>query len=288
MFLFHKRLHSEQRTERTKKRFVFLSLTGALFFAGAVAALSWGSYREEVTIGAVRIEGAETVSKKEIRRIVDMKLSGAYLGLINRANSFLYPRTDIEENLLESFPRLAGVSAYRVGFREIAVKVKERVPSYLWCGEEYLPALSRRECYFLDPLGVAFARAPYFSGVVYFELYGKMRGSALLTASGIESPIGVSFLPSEDFTRVIALKEKFNEAGFLSEKLVIEETGDVTFFFFSGLRLVFNLAQDLGEIFSAVLAAVGTEPLPKEFFLSTEKNPYEFLDARFENKIFYK
>lgn len=288
MFLFKKRLHSSQRAERIKRRLVFFSLAGVFLCASALAALSWGSYRGEVSVNTVRVVGAEVVSENSIRALVEEKLSGAYFKIFNRANIFLYPRKSIEKTLLETFPRLANVSLYRVGFREIVVKIEERAPSYLWCGDEYFPDTLRRECFFLDPQGVAFARAPHFSGPVYFEIYGKMRGNAIPALAKHGPPIGLSFLPLGDFVRIIAFKDALAGSGLSAEALVVQETGDALFFFPSGLRLIFQLAQDFGVVNSNVFAALGTAPLKKEFFYSSPKNPYEFLDARFENRIFYK
>lgn len=296
MFLFPKRLHSAQRTERTQKRLILFSLVGIFLIAGTVAALSWVSYRKEVAIASIRVSGAEAVSLKDIRGVADAELSGAYLKLFNRANGFLYPRKGIEKKLSEAFPRLASVSVSRISFKAIEVKVRERVPAYLWCGENLPLENARRECYFLDPGGVAFARAPYFSGNVYFEFYGKMNGSALraaseakpLAARGIEPPVGLSFLSPDEFARIVAFKDALRESGMPAEKFVVEESGDAFFLFPSGLRLKFLLTQDFDAVLFNLLAALDTEPLREEFFRSVEENPYEFLDARFENRIFYK
>src|SRR3989344_5524679 len=269
MFLFKKRLHSARRTERTKKRFVYVLLGGLFLFLGGTAALSWASYREEVSLRTVRISGAGAVTEKEVNEVVDVELSGSYFKLFNRANSFLYPRRSIEKKLLETFPRLASVSAYRVSLKELGVKVEERVPSYLWCGLVLPQKDVRRECYFLDPLGVAFARAPYFSGSVYFELYGKMNGTSIFQSreysppavSGVEPPIGLSFLPIDDFERIIAFKDALRESGMPPEKLVVEETGDAAFFFPSGLHLSFQPTQNFHTVLFNLLAALDTEPL---------------------------
>ncbi|MBI2049172.1 MAG: hypothetical protein HYT29_01945 [Parcubacteria group bacterium] len=288
MFLFKKRLHSVQRTERAKKRFVYFLLGGVFLFLGGAMMLSWASYREEISLRIVRVSGAGAVAEGDIREIVDAELAGSYFKIFNRANSFLYPRRNIERKLVETFPRLASVSVYRVNFQELGVKVEERVPSYLWCGPALPEKDARAQCYFLDPLGVAFARAPYFSGAVYFELYGKMNGENILESREYEPPIGFSFLPPDDFKRIIAFRDALRASDMPPEKLILEETGDAAFFFPSGLRLSFHLTQNFHTVLFNLLAALDTEPLQKEFFYSAEKNPYEFLDARFENRIFYK
>ena len=159
----------------------------------------------------------------------------------------------------------------------------------LTTGGEKLPLQNaRRECYFLDPLGIAFAKAPYFSGSVYFELYGKMEKGSIFQSEEHEPPLGHSFLSSGNFARVVSFRDALVADGMPPEKLAVEENGDARLFFPSGLYMKFLLTQDFGVLLSNLRAAMDTEPLRKEFFISAEKNPYAFLDARFENRIFYK
>ncbi|MBI3020023.1 MAG: hypothetical protein HYY60_01720 [Parcubacteria group bacterium] len=302
MFLFKKRpLYSAERTERGKRRAVFLLCGAAVFAIGGGTLLSWVSYRDEITFSRVRVTGAETLSLQEINGLVEKELVGAYFSFFgfdffNRANSILYPQKSIERKLAKTFPRVASVSVYRINFRELGVKIRERVPSYLWCGSallttggEQLPLRNaRHECYFLDPEGIAFAKAPYFSGNVYFEIYGKMEKGSIFQSGEHEPPLGSSFLPAGDFARVISFRNALDADGIPPEKLMVEESGDALLFFPSGLSLKFLLTQDFSVILSNLRAAIDTEPLQKEFFISAEKNQYEFLDARFENRIFYK
>ena len=300
LFFQRQPLYSAERTERTKRRFVYGAFFAVLFLSATLGVLSWGSYREESRINAVRVLGVVSFPEADVRSFVEQKLAGAYWGLFSRAWSFLYPKEEITEGLWEAFPRLAGVVVHRISRNEIAIEATEREPRYLWCGETLPPASAngsgaatptggaRPRCFFLDKDGVAFTGAPYFSGAVYFKMYGVMRGAALFPPGLHEPPIGLSFLSAEEWARVIAFKKALEETGISPEELFLEGEGDASFIFPSGMRLVFSMAQDFSVVHNNLLAALGTEPFTKAMFLSVGAEHFEYLDARFENKIFYR
>ena len=289
MFLLRRRpLYSSERFARGKRHAVYF-LIGALFLLLIGGWLfSWASYRDEVTIASIRVFGVDTFPAEDIRAFAEEKLTGAYFRFWSRANSFLYPKKAIAEGLFTAFPRLAHVSVSRTGLREISIRVEERAPSYLWCGETRPAEAGRTPCYFLDPQGIAFTRAPYFSGGVYFEIYGPFTGPRTPPAAFHEAPIGRSFFPTGEWRRVIIFKDALITAGLSPDTLVVETSGEASFLFPSGLRMVFSLTQDLDEALENLFAAVGTAPLMKEAFTLPEKNPFSYVDVRFKNRIFYK
>lgn len=303
MFLFKKRsLYSTQRAERTRRRLFYSVFFSALFLVAGIFLAARSSYWEKVSIVQIKISGAESIPKEEIRALVQGKIQGAYLSLFNRASSFLYPRKEIEKSLSLAFPRMANVAVSLERLREIQVDVEERVPSYLWCGSTLNPAeglttsgeylssknLSREQCYFIDPQGVIFTEAPHFSGNVYFEMYGDISGKSVFSENAPERPIGFFFLPTQDFERIIALKNELANSGIIAEKFIVEnEERDAAFVFPNGIRLLFNLNQDFGILVYNLLAAFDTEPLKKEMLYKNEPT-LRYIDARFENRIFYK
>ena len=309
MFLLQKRpLLSSERALRNNRRFFYKALGAAFLFLVLLFFVSWGSRREEVTIANVTIVGTASVAENEVRAFVDDALIGTYWGLFPRKNSLIYPKDALERGLFENFPHIASAVLLRGSFKELFVEIKERVPSYLWCGstllatggEEQEPiATPNTECYFLDPRGVVFAKAPYFSGSVYFEMYGALSGTNVFTEKRHAPPVGLLFLPLGEFKRVVAFKSALEEAGIPAEKLVLKEEGDPSsraelttgrdaeFIFSNGTRLIFNFQENFETVLHNLLAATNAEPLPKEVFTGAEK-VFDYVDARFENRIFYK
>lgn len=289
MFLLAKRpLKSSERVLKSHRRFTYGAVAGVFILLAALFFASWGSRRDEVTIADIQIAGAASVSEKEIRAFMDGELSGAYGGLFSRSNSLIYPKKAITRGLLLNFPHIASLALARSSFRALSVTIEEREPAYLWCGE--IPPSSNEniaDCYFLDPHGVVFAKAPHFSGSVYFEMYGALSDGNVFEESPHEPPIGFLFLPPADFNRIVSFKNALEESGMPPEKLVLKEENDAEFIFSNSTRLIFNLRQNFDMVLRNLLAALEAQPLSKKVFIGTEK-VFDYADARFENRVFYK
>lgn len=133
------------------------------------------SQNDKWRIDNIIIEGNSVVSADDVRDFVKEKLAGNYFFVYARENSYLYPRQEIEEGLLDMFPRLASAKVSRVSMHTIAVTVSERKPYALWCGTSHVQQLANlSDCWFIDDTGFVFDRAPVFSEGVYLETYGEL------------------------------------------------------------------------------------------------------------------
>ena len=262
---FKKRsLHSTQRIERTRKRFFSFFLFFLILVVSGTALVSWGSHRKEISISSIKIIGAESISSKSIKEIALKSLDGRYWKLFSRASSLIYPRKQIEKKIFETFPRVASVAVFLDELRELVIEIEEREPTYLWCGEKIsLNENVKPQCYFIDPEGIIFTKSPYFSGNVYFEMYGKISGTNIYN-NPTSPPLGFFFLKSENFMRVVAFKNELASSGMRAEKFILEEKGDVAFVFPSGTELLLNFSQDFGMVLYNLLAAFDTESINKE------------------------
>lgn len=126
-------------------------------------------------INRINISGITTVSEDDVRAAVLEKLQGNYFYVYARDNSYLFPKREIEDALLDSFPRFANVSVLRVDDHTISVVISERKPYALWCGETFHPeSSSLPDCWFVDNTGFVFEKAWAFSRGVYIEIYGSL------------------------------------------------------------------------------------------------------------------
>jgi len=129
------------------------------------------------------------------------------------------------------------------------------------------------------------------SPAVYFEMYGALSGGPrFVPRTGDFATIGHPFLPDTEWRRLLAFKDALLEAGIPVKKIVVEQAGGDAFFIFpSGVRFIFSFTQDFNAVLFNLLAALETEPLTDDVFYATDGSaPLEYLDARFENRIFYK
>src|SRR3989304_4196028 len=142
-----------------------------LFFVAGGGISHNGRWR----VDRVDILNNSAVSADEIRSFVNQKLAGNYYFVYARDNSYLFPKSEIEQSVLNAFPRLASVSAFRTNDHTISVSVTERKPYALWCGEQVNDRQVQREnCWFFDNNGFVFDKAPVFSKGVYIEVYVKL------------------------------------------------------------------------------------------------------------------
>ncbi len=133
------------------------------FYVLATSALLIGFlWIPQIRITSIVVQGTRIEDPKEFEAIAREQLEGAYWYVVPRNSIFLYPAQRIAHEIESRYPR---VRAAKVGYRtatSIHLDVRERISAALWCAE-------LGPCVFLDSAGFAFARAPRFSGPVFFE-----------------------------------------------------------------------------------------------------------------------
>lgn len=133
------------------------------------------SHNAKWRIERIDVVGTKSVSEDVVRTLVRQKLEGNYFFVYARENSRLFPIVEIEQMLLETFPRIQSVFVERVDNHAIVVAVAERKPYALWCGDVFNAEMYElNNCWFIDENGFVFDRAPIFSRGVYMEVYGKL------------------------------------------------------------------------------------------------------------------
>jgi len=288
--LFKKRtLRSSKKTRERRRTLALRALVAVVIIIVAIGGFSWASHWSEITIQDIRILGSLAFTDEDIREYIEGEITGRYWGMLSRANVFLYPKWGIESGLLNAFPKLSNVDVSFHDFQSITTYIEERKPHYLWCGEE-LPEENDavlRQCYFLDLNGIIFTQAPYFSGNVYFEFYGSVLGQSVREENIHEPPLGFSFLPEEEFRRVIAFRNSLASFNIQAQKFIARDEGDYEFVIENGAKILFNKEQDFDVLLNNLDAALETEELNEED-LTGEDSSLEYLDLRFNNRVFYK
>ncbi|MGB2580730.1 MAG: hypothetical protein WBC83_03470 [Minisyncoccia bacterium] len=123
----------------------------------------------------IEISETNVVSEDMVRSIVRQKLTGNYFFVYSRGNSYLFPKKEIEQALLETFPRLESVYIKRINNNTIGIIAVERKPYALWCGTQFVSEANQFEnCWFIDRAGFVFDRAPIFPRGIYIEFYSEL------------------------------------------------------------------------------------------------------------------
>lgn len=272
-----------------RKILIFFGLFLIVFIC-FVFLLRW----ERLNIQSVSISGNKVLESKILENIVNEKIAGNYLWVIPKTNFLFYPKQNIKKELTNQFKRIKEIS-FNINTKDVKtleITLSEREPKYTWCGDNIPTDIEAEEykCYFTDNTGYIFDEAPYFSGGVYFQFFGKIDN--LVKEENQEYiPSGYSFMP-EVFPKYISFINTLNTMGVKSSALLIKEDGDLEFYLASKATLLnapkiilkkdFNLEKSIENL----QAALSTEPLSTDF-----KNKYSsllYFDLRFGNKVYYK
>jgi len=273
--------------ERRRKRRRFLIVFMLLIFL--IAGITFASHLRSINVSIITTEGNKITSTRDITKLIEKEISGNYLFLISKANTFIFPKNYIEKKLLVEFPRIEKLWISRIGFNGLQVHIVERSGQYLWCGElidqNTLPTDS--SCYFIDKDGYIFGTAPYFSGDAYFKFYGSE--DLDLT----KSVIGQSLTTSERYTDFIRMIDGLEKLGIYSQAIKIRSNGEYRVV----LTKVDNTHAVNSEIYysreadvEVVLSNIETAMTSVEFKKQFDENRASllYIDLRFKDKVYYK
>ncbi|MBI5400538.1 MAG: hypothetical protein HZB12_00255 [Candidatus Yonathbacteria bacterium] len=283
----------ENAREKFGRWFMLAMVAGILFLLFFVTG-GGVSHNARWHIDNIEVAGASTVSADAIRELVNEKLSGNYFFVYARVNSYLYPQKEIEHALLEAFPRLDNVHAFRVDAHTVAIAVSERKPYALWCGVDAdsreLNAEGRggktgmENCWFIDTMGFVFDRAPIFSEGVYMEVYGKLveknNGDALR-----------EMLPPARFANANIFAQMIRTDAGEPSRIVLKDEGEMEIAIRSSTAHPFLQGASVrfkDEYNPTTLITNLNASLEKEFPDNVAlKKKLLYIDMRFGNKIFF-
>ncbi len=229
-------------------------------------------------IQKISIEGNSAIADREIFDTVISHLGGSYAHIFSRRNIFIYPHDALVESLTKEFVRIEEVSIDRVGLHSIRVRITERSPQGLWCS-----AVSSMStvCYFVDQSALAYARAPNVSG------------NSLITYTRTfpERVIGKRLTDQDDFALLHQAIDALETLGFrtrsvlwtsdsldLSVRRAIDDGG------FTDMTLRFPHVPPFDTAVSNLTSIMQSETTEDPIHLES----IDYIDLRFENKVFYK
>lgn len=259
---------------------IILVLTCLFFVAGGGI-----SHNTKWRVERIDIVGVKSVPEDIVRTLVRQKLEGNYFFVYARDNSRLFPKVEIEQMLLETFPRIQAVRVERISNHAILVTVIERTPYALWCGDLYNAEMYElNDCWFIDHDGFVFDRAPIFSKGVYMEIYGKL----------VEKNVGDALrasLPYVRYATVDSFSVSLNEHIGKVLRIEIKPEGELEatihtstkYLFLSGVTIRFKDESKPEILIKNLLSA-----LPVQFPGNiAPKKKLLYIDMRFGNKVIF-
>ncbi|OGI63492.1 hypothetical protein A2914_02700 [Candidatus Nomurabacteria bacterium RIFCSPLOWO2_01_FULL_41_21] len=288
-------LSSPRLLEIKKKKRRVLKIKLAFFLAGLIVVfvgLCFLSRIPKLNIANIEVVGNKIVETDDIKKVAEGELTGFYLWFLPKTNFTLYPKGRIALLLGEQHTRLKDINLNLKKDGVLEISVGERVGLYTWCGET-LPSLGVKpeetKCYFMDESGYIFDEAPYFSNDVYLKFFG-------ITDKGVsEDPTGSRYLP-DYFSAMTHFMENIISLDIKPSSLLVKENGkvkgEIEIYLSSNIlppsapRIIFNKGDDLVKLAENLQASVDADPFKTE--LKEKREKLEYIDLRFDNRVYYK
>lgn len=277
------RIKEIKKRQRNKTIRLFL----VLFFVlvGVLVGLSFLSENKHISINEIRVYGAQVIDKDEIVDEIKKEISGKYLFLFSKANSFIYPNRRIHKTLTQVFPRIETLYIKLDNLKILNIEITERKGEFLYCGE-YVPEEKGdigENCYFINNNGYMFDKAPYFSGNVYFKFYFSLEE---------ESPLGKQMVSPDRFHVFVRFIDEIESLGFNPIYLVSNKKEGTNYLYLAGKeggtmpKIVFKNKDSFEDIVENLTLAMKKKEFAEEVRL--RYNSLLYIDMRFANKISYK
>jgi|SRR5581483_1987602 len=242
-----------------------IAIFSFLLLLGIAAYLS---HMSRFRINHAVLSGGVLVTQNDVESASLNFLQGSYVWMFPKNNSFIYPKASLQNYLRKTFPRIDAINISLKNLKTLEVAITERKPVGQWCD-------GNQSCYFLDSNGMIFAPAPQFSGNAYFKYYGLV---------ATDTPVGNSYLTGRfsDINDFIASVQNMN---LNPAYLVAKDNGEFSLVMTDGSQIYFDTIQPLSKTAENLKALLRT---PNLLNVNGGYVPFEYIDLRFGNKLYYK
>lgn len=255
-------LQKKRRRRAIRLFYFYLFLT--LF---ALGLFSWAIRLDAINIKNIAVSGNSIESADELESFARLHMAGSYLFLVPKTSVFFYPKNKIENGLKENFPRLSYADLSFDGFDSVILEVKERNSDFIWCVNA-----ESADCYFADREGFIFSKAPDFFGSVYLKVSGGLEGE----------PVGQIVSFSWNFDEFKAFLNSLKERSLSPRVVHFMEQGDLEIDLDKDRKIFINQKDALADILINLESVLESDIFQKSGYT------FEYIDLRFENKVFYK
>jgi len=244
--------------QRRTIRIRLYTLLAVLFLSILIGGAVYGVYRPEVRVQNISVTGAEILSPQTIGATTKAFVEGSHLFIFPKDSIFLLPSTEVEEELLKTFPRLQRAKIRRENFTTIDVSVVERVPVAMWCAQS-----TSTPCTLIDEGGVLFATATKELLPVYGTLYeeGYLFGN-------------VVFSPGA-YAKVHTLRQALEDVGFMATRIEFVHPDEVALQIGGTTQIYYVLGEEM-HVAEALPPILGSEDL----------ETIEYIDMRFGKRVY--
>jgi len=277
------------RTQQARKRErIRVALKSTAILIGTVlfgALLVYATHLDFLRFKLMTIDTDGVIEQNTLASALSSTVEGKFYGLVPKDTVFRLSHQNIEQSLLEQFPRIESIDFVRSGLYDLYATAHERTPAALWCGDvvptiAYLKMSEIEDvsdsvwgtCYLLDKNGYIYARAPQYSGNVLPRYYGSLEKA---------EPIAQQYLQEEDFVRWQRFNDMLTENNLPAHAILFVDEHDAEVYLVNGLKLLVPRDEDVEVVVRRLFSLLDSGSV------DTEKE-VEYVDLRFGNKAFVK
>lgn len=253
-----------------RNRFFWLILLLLVIFSGIFYLVSFSRFFEvqgsEISGNQkVSSENLENIFKKEIEKKI---ILGGGRTVVSKS-IFLANLNKIKERILNDYPQIAKVTLKRNFPNKISIQIEEREPIAIFCQAE-----PGKNCFLIDKEGII------IDSVVIINSENLKLAKII---GNIDSPnLGVKVIEKNYLDSILEIQKKLSESQKLEIKEFIPSEKKLTVWTFEDWQIFFDPSGDISDQILN-LAIILKEKVPPE------KRPnLEYIDLRFENKIYFK
>ncbi len=271
-----KNLYRDDLAAKRRQR-IILGFTGVVIaFAVMLAGLGYAVfYSSWFRIWDVTLTGSEGVRAEQIKSRVEEQLNRRLAGIPVSRNILFFRSGSLEHDLKQQFSFLKDLKIDKKYFHGLSISVIERKPEGVWCfATENSPDSSEgltTSCYFFDHEGNLWGNAT--------QTYGFL----LLNVDDLRIQKNHAIEPR--FLETIqAIAEKFNSLNIGIKKVIIPANSYTEVDIDSGVGYLtrFSVETDVSSQLETFRIFRDKKILTKEV------TPVQYLDLRFDGRVYYK
>ena len=265
---------SNKRRKKSSKNFLLVLGIFILIFGG-IAFLRIPAF----LINKVEIISSEKfINEEKIKEIASSQIAGSFGFVVPKSNFFFYPKEKIKSSISSEFPEIGTIKVGASIDNTLEIEITPRKTFAIWCR-----AFGDSECYSMDYSGLVFSRVTVSSA----EAEGTVIYSGLIEGNPIDKKFGEDFAGLETGELLKNLSSFVKQAksiGINITRINVLNKIEAIAVFDKGI-LKFTPAKASDEIFIENLKLFIEEIKKKNNNVLPQ---FEYIDARYGNKIFYK
>jgi hypothetical protein len=252
----------KQKRSRSKKNILennflgFFFLTLVLFF-GALYLVVFYSFFQIKSVVTAKEE--DTVNSQQfLIKEVEKQALNNFLFLPTKS-IFLFKKEEVAEMIKEKEPTAKDVFIKKIFPSSLEIEIKTRKTKALWCKE--------KDCFCVDEEGTVFKESENKEGVIFYKQGEVVLGEKITTKS--------------DLDLLFYLEEKISDLDFSVESFNFINLNTVQVFLEKEDWSIYFSKENTEKEFKNLEVAI--EKITKE-----ELQELDYIDLRFESKVFYK